>query len=310
MKKQLLGRAFTAIFIFAVSAFFINLQGQVTITFPNDSADIGGGNTGTISPLTLNFSIDNAGKISMDAFSGNQDSLVMGVVDLWDSDSVGTTDVTSIFGYSFSLVVSVVDGSDRLQSRKDYGGGLGVRGKNQWRIDDSGTEFMHWQLLGEVGIEFTQIAYNSASSGKYGIPNLRFIDYDSDKTYLIEKPFANDTVYNLPAGDLSMRHGFDSLTVTTSDTLTNADGNEGACLYGLSFKVVEAAPRVLPPGQISIDFFNKTGVDVGGTATGGLDKLTLDFAIDGTGKISMDATTENENASLVAVVNSWDRCDV
>ncbi|MEJ2005608.1 MAG: hypothetical protein P8X57_11730, partial [Cyclobacteriaceae bacterium] len=309
MKKRLLEKALAAFFMVVASACFVNLQGQVNLSFAQDSADIGDGSTGSIGPLTLHFTIDDVGTISLDAFSANKDTLVAGVVDLWDSDSVGTTDVTSIFGYSFSLVATP-EGGDRLQSRGAYGGGLGVRGKNQWRVDNAGTEYIHFQLLGEVGLEFTQFAYNSANSGLYGQPNFRFIDYDSEITYYVENPAANDTIFTLPAGDLSIRNSMDSLTVSTSDTLTAGDGNEGGCLYGLTFNVVEAAPKPLPPGQVAINFTNTSGMDVGGTPTGGLDPLTLDFTMDATGTISLDASTGNDNPDVVAVVDSWDSDNV
>jgi hypothetical protein len=309
MKKRLLGKVLAVCMILAASSYFLDVQGQVNLSFAQDSGYIGNSSTGTIAPLTLHFTIDDVGTISLDAFSANEDSLVMGVVDLWDSDSVGTTNVESIFGYSFSLVATP-EGGDRLQSRGDYGGGLGVRGKNQSRIDNAGTEFVHFQLLGEVGLEFTQFAYNSANSGAYGQPNFRFIDYDSEITYFVDQPAANDTVFTLPAGDLSIRNSMDSLTVSTCDTLSTGDGNEGGALYGLTFNVVEATPKQLAPGQIAINFTNVPGKDVGGTPTGGIDPLTLDFTIDAAGKISLDASTGNDNADVVEVVNSWDNPNV
>lgn len=310
MKKRLLEKALAVFFMFAASACFVNLQGQVNISFAQDSADIGGGTTGTIGPLTLYFTINDVGTISLDAFSANEDTVVAAVVDLWDSDSVGTTDVTSIFGYSFSLVATP-EGGDRLQSRASYGGGLGVRGKNQWRVDNAGTEFIHFQLNGEVGLEFTGFAYNSTNNGTYGQPNFRFIDYDSENTYYVESPvLTGDTVFTFPAGDLSIRNSLDSLTVSTSDTLSTGDGNEGGAIYGLSFNVVEAAPKELPAGQVAINFTNPLDIDVGGTPTGGIDPLTLDFTIDATGTISLDASTGNDDSLVNVVVNSWDRDNV
>ena len=308
MKKLLRGKVLAALFILAVSTLFVNLQGQVSISFMNDSAQIGHSTTGTIAPLTLYFQINDVGKISLDAFSGSKDSLVMAVVDRWDSDSVGTTDAASLFGYSFALVAT--SGTDRLQcgwAETGPFGGLGIQGKNQRRIDDAGTEFLYLELKGEVGLEFTSFAYNDVNTGIGNIANLRFIDYDSDETYFIDKPFlTNDTVYTLPAGVISMRNSMDSITVTNSDTIATSDGNEGARLYGLTFNVVEPAPKPLPAGQIALNFVNETGVRVGNTATGGLEPLTLDFTIDAAGKISLDASTGNENADVMAVVNSWD----
>ena len=308
MKKQLLGKVLTAFFILAISAFSFNLNGQVKITFANDSAEIGHSTTGSIAPLTLNFKINSEGQISLDASSGNPDSLVMAVVDRWDSDSVGTTDVASLFGYNFALVAT--SGTDRLQcgySATGAQGGLGIQGKNQRRIDDKGTETMNFVLKGEVGLEFTSVAYSDVNTGIGNIANLRFIDYDSDETYFIDKPvLTGDSSFILPAGVIKMRNSLDTLRVTTSDTIATSDGNEGSRLFGLEFNVVEQEAKALPAGQIALNFKNETGVRVGNDATGSLAPLSLAFTIDAAGKISMDATTGNENASVVAVVDSWD----
>ena len=308
MKKLLQNYVLTAFSILALSFFFVNLNGQVKVIFANDSADIGTSTTGGLQPLTLNFKINNVGKISLDAFTENKDSLVMSIVNGWDSDSVGNTNVASLFGYSFSLVAT--SRNDRLQcgySATGAQGGLGISGKQQRRIDDKGTEFLDFELKGEVGLDFTSIAYSDVNNGIGNIANLRFIDYDSDKTYFITQPVLTiDSVFNLPDGEIKMRNSLDTLTVTTSDTILTSDGNEGARLYGIEFNVVEPEPKPLPVGQIALDFVNNTGLRTGNDATGSLEPLTLDFSIDAEGKISLDASTGNVNPDVMTVVNSWD----
>ena len=133
MKKLLRGKVLAALIIFAASSYFVNLQGQVSFSFPNDSVNVGDGSTGGIQPVTLRFEIDDAGKISLNASSKNDSAAVTRVVDSWDSDSVGNTDNAALFGKSFALVAT--SSKSRLQCNMSNGGGLGVRGQNQWRLD-------------------------------------------------------------------------------------------------------------------------------------------------------------------------------
>ena len=46
-------------------------------------------------------------------------------------------------------------------------GGIGIRGKNQRRIDDEGenNEWMQFELLGDAGIDYVRIGYNDVSRG-------------------------------------------------------------------------------------------------------------------------------------------------
>jgi hypothetical protein len=307
MKKQLLKKVFTALFLLAVSVCFINLQGQVTVMFPNDSADVGNSTTGGMQPLILNFQVADDGDISLNASSKNLNEDVQRVVNSWDSDSVGTTDNAELIGKKFSLVITT--NTDRVQSRLSGGGGLGTRGKNQWRIDDAGAESMYFVLYGNVGVEFTQFAYNDfndeADNG-----NFRFMDYDSDKTYYLDTPvLTGDTVYTLPAGEMSMRYETDTLTVSTSDTITGSSGNEGGRLYGLSFNVLEAEPMPpLPTNQFALEFPNPTDTAYGNP--NGLQPMAFEYAIDGTGKISVDASTESDFAPNIRLVDTWDSDDV
>lgn len=306
MKKQLLKKFLAVMIILAAGTFFLNLQAQVNVTFVNDSVDAGNSTTGTIAPLALKFTISAEGKISLDASSKNLNADVQRVVNSWDSDSVGTTDNAALFGKSFALVATT-GGSDRLQCRLASGGGLGVQGKNQWRLDDGGTEFLYFTLYGDVGLEFTSFAYNDFNDDG-GNGNFRLIDYDSDETYYLDKPvLTGDTICTLPAGEFKLSRPTDTLTFSNSDTISTSTGNEGGRIYGLNFNVVEVEPGPPPPaGTIALNFINETGIDVGGTPTGGLNPLTLAFTIGAQGKISLDASTGNENVDVKAVVNSWD----
>jgi len=249
MKKQQLEKALAALFILVASACFVNLHGQVSITFPNDSVDAGGGATDGIQPLSLKFTINDVGVISLDATSKNINEDVQKVVNGWDRDTVGITDNAALFGKSFALVATTID-DVRLQCRLASGGGLGVRGKNQWRLDDGGAEEMYFTLFGDVGIEFTSIAYNDFNDDG-GNGNFRLMDFDSDTTVYLDTPqLTGDSLFTLPDGAISMRYQTDTLTLTNSDTISTSTGNEGGRIWGFSFDVVEAMPMAkleLPP---------------------------------------------------------------
>jgi hypothetical protein len=308
MKKQQLEKALAALFILVASACFVNLQGQVSITFPNDSVDVGGGATDGIQPLSLKFTINDAGVISLDATSKNINEDVQKVVNGWDSDTVGITDNAALFGKSFALVATT-GGDVRLQCRQASGGGLGVRGKNQWRLDDGGAEMMYWTLFGDVGVEFTSIAYNDFNDDG-GNGNFRLMDFDSDTTVYLDSPqLSGDSLFTLPDGAISMRYQTDTLTLTNSDTISTSTGNEGGRIWGFSFDVVEAMPKPLPAGQIMITFPNPSD-DVRYGNPDGLNPVTLDFTIDGAGNVAMDATSASENADNVAFVDTWDMASV
>jgi Cu/Ag efflux protein CusF len=301
MKKQLLKKFLAVMFILAAGTFFLNLQAQVNVTFVNDSADVGSSATGTIHPLTLRFEIDDAGKISLNASSKNDNVDVQRVVNAWDSDSVGNTDNAALYGKSFALVATT--SKSRMQCSMAGGGGLGVRGQNQWRIDGgSDGEEMYFTLYGDVGVEFTSFAYNDFNdSGDKG--NFRLMDHDSDTTLYLDKPvLTSDTTIALNTGQFNMRYETDMLTITVSDT--TGDKDAGGKLWGLGFNVVEAAPMPLPAGRFALNFNNESATDYGNPNS--LGPLKFDFTVEANGKISVNASTESEHQPNINFVDGWD----
>lgn len=302
MKKQSLEKFLAVLIILAAGTFFVNLHAQVNVTFVNDSVDVGGSATGDISPVILKFEIDDAGKISLNASSKNIDTLVQKVVNAWDNDSVGNTDNAALYGKSFALVATT--NKSRMQCSMAGGGGLGVRGQNQWRIDGGGDEFIYFTLYGDVGVEFTAFAYNDFNDDG-GNGNFKLMDHDSDTTYYLDKPvLTSDTTIALAAGEFNMRYETDMLTVTNSDTISTSTGDEGGKIWGLSFNVVEAAPMPLPAEHFALTFANDTGPRYGNP--NGIHPLTFAYTVDANGKISVDASTGSEYQPNIDFVNTWD----
>ncbi len=251
MKKQLLEKFLAVLIILAASTLFTHLQAQVTITFPNKT----GSNQTTIADkdvINLDFSIGATGDVSLDASTASENEDHIKLVDSWDSSFVGTTAVTSLFGTSFSLLVS---SSNAIRVRSSYGGGMGVAGTNGWRIDDKGDESLYFELEGgNVGLDFTAFSYRYV--GGDSLSNFRLIDHDSDTNdYVFVKNFvADDSTYTFPAGDVTMRYKTDRLEVTT-DADPPDDVADGAALYGWTFNIVAAMAK--PPAVHSTKAMHK-----------------------------------------------------
>ncbi len=250
MKKQIIGHVLAAFVFLAASSFFANLHGQeVAFTFVNPSGldygnpdGIGGRIPGEVDPkITLQFKVGVAGQVALDAstISTNPDNIQ--AVNEWDNDNIGNTSLQSVWGKSFTFILT---SGNRLQLGNG-GGGIGCQGTNQRRIDQMGAESVYFILEGDVGIEFTQIGYRDINYME-GLANFRIMDYDTDEVWYMENIGAEDGAFDV-TGTYSMRYKSDSLTVTTSDTTGN--NNPGGRLLSLAFNVVEALPK--PPDVIS-----------------------------------------------------------
>ena len=250
MKKQIIGHVLAAFVFLAASSFLANLQGQeVAFTFVNPTGldygnpdGIGGRIPGEVDPkITLQFKVGVAGQVALDAstISTNPDNIA--AVDEWDNDNIGNTSLQSVWGKSFTFILT----SNKRLQLGNGGGGIGCQGTNQRRIDQMGAESVYFILEGNVGIEFTEIGYRDINYME-GLANFRIMDYDTDEVWYMENIGAENGAFDV-TGTYSMRYKSDSLTVTTSDT--TGDNNPGGRLLSLAFNVVEALPK--PPDVIS-----------------------------------------------------------
>jgi hypothetical protein len=297
MKKLLLGRVLTVMIAFAVSAAFMNLQGQVKVTFPNETG-IDLGNPDGIAgrdAITLAFSIDGTGIISLDASTASTVANNVALVDSWDNTQAGTTDNSALFGKSFSLLIK---GSGRIQSKMP--GGLGIEGQNQWHLDQSGVESIYFILDGDVGIEFDSIYYRNAT-GLDDQPHFRIRDFDTDSICrLIKSP--TDSVFSVPDGAFTMRYSTDSLTFSTSDTILNK--NAGGRVYGLAFTVL--SPPAKPPVVVMTtpsdgDTTVVTGADYVITFDNEMDQAATASAISFSPDVANRVNTWNEAGDVLTI---------
>ncbi|HEC41643.1 MAG TPA: T9SS type A sorting domain-containing protein [Bacteroides sp.] len=271
MKKHIIGKVLAALIVLAASSYFINLQAQdVVVEFTNPDGKsygssnegflgvgIGGSGSGATADgkafavddphVELLFKIGVAGQIELEAKTPTTYEPCVFAVTSWNSTNVGSTTITELFGKSFSLILT---GESRMQLGQDVDGnrgGIGVRGRNQYRLDDEGSEWLKFTLDGKVGIEFVNIGYIDVSGGDDA--NFILKDFDTDQYHVLIDGVdgtPHPPSLKIPATDYSMRYNTDELTVTTADTV----GNGGGKLYSLEFNLVLAEPK--PPAISSI----------------------------------------------------------
>jgi len=243
MKKRLLGKVLTAFIILAVSTLFVNLHGQVKVIFENGDVKADHRTEGLAGrdALHLNFTIDGSGNIVLDTLvSPSTNDKVKTLLESWEDDDAGTTDIASLFGKSFSLVLTT--NGNRLDCREK--GGLGIQGMNSGRIDGNGGEELYITLEGSVGVKIDSLMYERTERG--GGDNAHFVlrDWDTDSLFYtpagdtIKTPtdttFVPDSVIAFDAGLLELRFATEKLTVKESDTLSG-----GGRVLGLFFTLME-----------------------------------------------------------------------
>ena len=120
----------------AVAALLVSIpavRADVSLTFNNTQppATVAG-------DLTFDFTVDGAGGVTLDASTTSTNPTVIAAVDAWDG-AAGTISYTSAYSSSFSIGITATQPM-RLTSQGGAGGGLGVQGQNQNRLDRPGIE--------------------------------------------------------------------------------------------------------------------------------------------------------------------------
>lgn len=302
MKKQIITKVLFACFILAVGGFALDVQAQdIVLEFLNpENKDYGSSNEGFLGVglggsrsgavpgseeywvddpyVEFEFTIGPTGQVGLDVITPTTYPDIVGILNTWDNAAIGAVTNAALFGKTFSLILTA---ESRMQLGKGEGGnkgGIGVRGKNQRRIDDSGDnlEWMEFELVGDVGIDFVRFGYNDVAGGDAAVAVVK--DHDTDAVIPILDGIDGDPhpeeLY-IDAADYNMRYFTDIVHFTTTDT----SSVEGYKLWSLEFNIVEAAPK--PPAV-----FSSTPPDG--------DSLTLsvsdDYAIEFDGAMDQAAT--------------------
>lgn len=145
---------------------------DVVVSFANSGTGFGptppwvssGGGTDTI---TLDFTIDGAGVVSLDASTNGSDTDFQNMVAEWDNATVGTVIDTALLGQSFTLVGSPSGGTGGLSITENDGGGIGILGDNPNRIDGvenltSTPETLTWTLTAPTGLLLNLVNWSHA----------------------------------------------------------------------------------------------------------------------------------------------------
>ena len=242
MKKRLLKKVLSAFVILAVSACLVNMHGQVKVIFENgDDRDNRQQGIAGRDALHLNYTIDGSGSIALDAVTPATDPDIIAFVDTWDLANAGTTDVASLFGKTFSLVLTT--NGKRLDCREK--GGLGIQGMNSGRIDGTGTEILYITLEGSVGLTIDSLLYEPTERGGGDDASFVLKDFDTDSLFYLpagdsvfiagDSVFVADSIVAFDPGLLEYRFASDTLTVSAPDSL----GSAGGRLLGLFFTLME-----------------------------------------------------------------------
>ena len=266
----------------------IVLQAQVTVDFSHSNGTAGAAqNTGDI---TLAFTVDGAGNVTLDASCADPDPVTY--VDEFDG-SVGTVSDPNMWGQSFSIVLSE-SGSGSLRI-DNTGSGLASQGGNAQIIDANGD-----------GDNETITATVTAPGADFLLQSVNYAGLTNGGIALNSTPYS-------PSGssgtvDVSAQGVAETFSIASSVSTSG----QGFKLSGLQFDLVTSAPTAT---DVVVSFAN-SGTGFGDPTDsrtipwvpsgGGTDTITLDFAIDGAGVVSLDASTNGSNTSFQNMVAEWD----
>jgi hypothetical protein len=332
MKKQLLVKVLLACFIMAMNGFVLNIQGQdapVVVEFTNpDGRDygssndgflgvgLGGSGSGAVRPaadpyivddpyVEFKFAIGPTGQIDLDVFTPTTDPDIVGVLNTWDKTAIGATTNAELYGKTFSLILTA---ESRMQLGIDDAGnrgGIGVRGENQRRIDDTGAnnEWVQFELTGDVGIDFFRIGYNDVVGGEKAHAIVR--DHDTDEYItIIDGVDGNPHPAELfiDAAEYNMRYFSDILYLSTADSLEEG----GYRLYSIEFYVVPAQPKppaVLETSPAHADTTVETTADYVIQFDIPVDQALAEGAITFTPDLPNKAYAWNESGDIVTITH-------
>jgi hypothetical protein len=286
-----------------ISASFANVGPVNSGTF-RTAANPAGNDT-----ITLAYSIDGTGAVSLDASTNNTNTTFINLVNQFDrpGGTAGSTTNSGFFNMSFSLkVVPVRAGSTipRLSITTLSGGGLAMEGQNSNRVDGrtlASAETLRFELTAPVGmtLRFKNWSWVDGSNA-----DMRFSTGTSIQNF--PNVAASGTAnFNLVSNALSLSDGgFLSFGETP-------DSSNGAGLRGFTFEVLGAPPT---DNDVVVSFAN-SGAGFGPTppfigSENVTATITLGFSINELGIISLDASTTPSNATFANMVQEWDRAIV
>lgn len=184
-------------------------------------------------PIQLDFAVDGAGLVSLDASTTSSDAEAIAVVNGWDGLVARFTNSVA-FNSTFSLTISArnQNGSGNVTLTEIDPGGLGVQGQNSSRIDGGGLTTPNVETLritptcGAAEIRFQTLEWNNGVNGTL-------------MTATLGESASTNTISNSGSWNLS---GFTAASGESFDLSTASA--QGYALTGLSFGLI--TPAVTP----------------------------------------------------------------
>lgn len=216
---------------------------DAVVSFANSGTGFGptppfvtsGSNSATI---TLAFSIDGAGVVSLDASTTSTNGAFPAMVAEWNNANIGSVADPSLLGKSFTLTgsASVSGGPGVLTISELGGGGIGIQGENSNRVDglnygpDDATstpEILTWTLNAPAGLElvFKSWSYIEGAGG-----DIRVSNGSTDSDF----PNMSNATGTLALPDLRLANG----GALTFREIPGMGATTGAGIAGFSFAVV------------------------------------------------------------------------
>ena len=281
---------------------------DVVVSFANT----GNGSTDFVTPgsasatITLDFSINGAGVVSLDASTNGSNTLFQNKVAEWDNPTVGTVIDAALLGQSFTLVGSRSGGTGGLSITQLDGGGIGILGDNPNRIDGvenltSTPETLTWTLTAPAGLLLNLVNWSHAV-GNNGDIEVSNGSIDSDFPNLSGSAGTNalSGITLVDGGSLTFREiddigstggaaiaGF-SFSVTT---VPNEPGFDNGSGDGLWTNPLNWNPNGVPaaPDDAIINGYEVILNSVVASSPAALEILDGSLTINGSGSLSIDS---------------------
>jgi fibronectin-binding autotransporter adhesin len=221
------------------------LKAEVAVSFNNTTINPSG-TSPTLGTVTLDFTIDGFGNVTLDASTTNTAStVVVDAVDAWDG-VVGTVTDTGAFGSTFTLTLKGFGSTNDLKLSNQLGGSpiagaMGLPGSNQYRVDNnisSAPEKNEYIELTAASVplgsklKLTSMGWNNSNgNGNYSMLAFR----SAAPSISLTNPVGAQTgTWDLSTSGVLL----DAAQVINFGTVTSASIGNGYSFKALSFDIV------------------------------------------------------------------------
>lgn len=200
---------------------------EVNVTFPVTAEKMR-----HLRTLSLHFTVDGEGTVTLDAQSSNPNPEAQAVVNAWDGP-VGRVDDPRLFNRSFTLTGQAEIGGVTSEKLNVWAGGSqGLYINEGSRIDGVGEEELVWKFSGAGRLTIEAVEYVNRAA--HGSSNLVFADVDTRKLLMLPKTAVSGSI-NLSDMGFALSNGDHFVVTTQQGDVLNASA--GAAFYGMKFRL-------------------------------------------------------------------------